>query len=383
MTYAIIAVGYNRPLEMKRLLDSLCQAQIGDIEVDLIISLDKSDKQEDLKKICEEIQWDHGEKIIRPFSERQGLRNHILQCGDLTDRYDAVIVLEDDLVVAKGFMQYVVAATDKYHSCTEIAGISLYTHRTNPGNGRFFEAQYNGFDAFMMQYAQSWGQCWTKEMWTGFRAWYKKQGETLCADEKYPEYVAGWNKQSWLKYYIKYTVETRKFHIYPYFSLTTNSSAVGEHNNVVSSAYQVPLQYGIVKDYRLPDVDEAVKYDAFFERIFDKDPWGGQYGRVVYDLYGLRKNYGNADTVVSVNKLPFKIYAEIGLLYRPIEQNILTPEVGRGIYVYDIHRASPVPKVSSTSILADYEFRAQSGRMTLQHGINKLKQKIRNRVKRK
>ena len=96
MTYAIIAVGYNRPLEMKRLLDSLCQAQIGDIEVDLIISLDKSDKQEDLKKICEEIQWDHGEKIIRPFSERQGLRNHILQCGDLTDRYDAVIVLEDD-----------------------------------------------------------------------------------------------------------------------------------------------------------------------------------------------------------------------------------------------------------------------------------------------
>ncbi len=52
-----------------------------------------------------------------------------LQCGDLTEKYDAVVVLEDDLVVAEGFMQYVVAAVEAYKNNDEIAGISLYTHK--------------------------------------------------------------------------------------------------------------------------------------------------------------------------------------------------------------------------------------------------------------
>ena len=76
---------------------------------------------------------------------------HILQCGDLTAEYDAVVVLEDDIVVAKGFMQYAAAAVENYWDDDLIAGISLYTHGTNQGNGRFFEAQYNGYDVFMMQ----------------------------------------------------------------------------------------------------------------------------------------------------------------------------------------------------------------------------------------
>ena len=383
MTYAIVAVGYNRPLEMKRLLNSLCRANIGDISVDLIVSLDYSEKQEELKNICEGITWVNGEKKIRAFSMRQGLRNHILQCGDLTDQYDAVVVLEDDLVIAEGFMQYVVETVERYRGPSMIAGISLYTHKTNPGNGRFFEAQYNGYDVFMMQYAQSWGQCWTKEMWKGFREWYEEKGESLTADERFPAYIAGWNKQSWLKYYTKYTVETNKFHVYPYFSLTTNSSAIGEHNEVANSAYQVPLQFGVVNNYRLPEVKYAVKYDAFFERIFDTDPWRGEHGKVLYDLYGLRRMYTDADTLVSINRLPFKLKAELGLLYRPIEQNILTPEKGKGIFIYDLHQKSATPETNTTDIVADYEFRAQSGRMALRHGINKLKQTIKRKVTRK
>lgn len=382
MTYAIVVVGYNRIEEMQRLLKSLCRAKLGSIQVDLVISLDYSDRQGELKKLSEQIDWKYGNKIIRAFSERQGLRKHILQCGNLTEKYDAVIVLEDDLIVAEGFMQYTVAAVEAYGDNDKIAGISLYTHQTNPGNGRFFEAQFNGYDVFMMQYAQSWGQCWTKQMWFGFKKWYEVQCEELTADEKFPDYIASWNKQSWLKYYTKYTVEKGKFHVYPYHSLTTNGSGIGEHNDTINTAYQVPLQFGVCDIYRFPSVELAMKYDAFFERIFDKDPWDGKYGSVLYDLYGLRRHYGDNDTIISIRDLPYEIVRRIGLKYRPYEQNMLIPEEGEGIYVYDLHKPASHHKVNEKRNVSRYEFRAQSGKLILSHGVEQIRQALAQKLKR-
>ncbi len=383
MTYAIVVVGYNRVAEMKRLFTSLYNSKLRNIKADLIVSLDYSCMQEKLKKMAEQFEWKHGNKTIRTFSEKQGLRKHILQCGDLTERYDAVIVLEDDLVVAEGFMQYVVAAVEAYKDDDKIAGISLYTHQTNPGNGRFFEAQFNGYDVFMMQYAQSWGQCWTRKMWTGFIEWYSLQGDELVADEKFPNYIACWNKQSWLKYYTKYTVEQGKYHVYPYHSLTTNGSGVGEHNDEIKTSYQVSLQYGMCENYRFPMVEQAVKYDAFFERQFDIDPWNGQYGNVVYDIYGLRTCYGDNDTVISVRNLPYEVIRKIGLCYRPHEQNILTPEEGEGIYIYNLHRQALHHRMNEKKNISNYEFRAQSGKLIFAHGLEKMKQAVKRKIKRK
>ncbi len=383
MIYALVAVGYNRVAEMQRLLKSICNAKLGNIQTDLVISLDYSDKQEELKKISEQVDWNHGSRIVRAFSERQGLKKHILQCGDLTEKYDAVIVLEDDLVVAEGFMQYVSAAVEAYEDNDEIAGISLYTHQTNPGNGRFFEAQFNGYDAFLMQYAQSWGQCWTRKMWRGFKKWYELQGEELTADEKFPDYVASWNKQSWLKYYTKYTVEEGKYHVYPYHSLTTNGSGIGEHNDMVNTSYQVSLQFGVCDNYRFPSVEQAVKYDAFFERIFDTDPWEGEYGSVLYDIYGLRHHYGDSDTIISIRDLPYEIIRKIGLKYRPHEQNMLIPEDGEGIYVYNLHKPSPLHKVNEKRNVSSYEFRAQSGKLVISHGAEKIKQALARKLTRR
>ena len=156
MKYAVVAVGYNRKTELTRLLKSLEMAQVDEnLEVDLIISLDYSDKQKSLSEIGENTIWKNGEKIIKKSPERLGLRRHMIQCGDLTSKYDCVIVLEDDIVVAEGFMQYVVECVEKYKDEKKVAGISLYTHRINPGNGRSFEAQYNGMDVLALQYAQS------------------------------------------------------------------------------------------------------------------------------------------------------------------------------------------------------------------------------------
>lgn len=381
MRYAVVAVGYNRPESMKRLLDSLCNANY-DTPCDLIISLDYGKDQEKLVEIGETVDWKYGEKKIRAFKENQKLRNHILQCGDLTDEYDAVIVLEDDLVVAEGFFRYVTEAVEFYKDDDNIAGISLYTHRTNPGNGRPFEAQFNGYDAFLMQYAMSWGQCWTRKQWRGFREWYSKQ-DGIADDGVIPSYVVAWNQQSWLKYYIRYTAEKGLFHVYPYFSLSTNGSEAGEHNNQKSNAYQVPLVYGNVKNYRFPSHADAVKYDSYFERIFENRELTQIQGKFMLDLYGLRKDFQDADILVSTQVLDYRVLKRISLQYRPHEINLLHQEAGNGIYVYDLKNIEKNNEKENKLQLVSYDVKAERANLTLLHGLNGVKKSIKNRVKNK
>ena len=97
--YAVVVVGYNRVGGMLRLLESLEKAQYGEDKLTLIISLDncgKSGPEEAAKSFV----WSHGEKIVRTFPKRQGLRKHILSCGEYLKEYDAIAVLEDDLLVS-------------------------------------------------------------------------------------------------------------------------------------------------------------------------------------------------------------------------------------------------------------------------------------------
>ena len=126
MKIAIVAVGYNRPDSMNDLLKSIVKADYDSDRVDLIVSIDKGERQSEVISVAEQISWSFGEKIIRAFSERQGLRNHIIQCGDLTEKYDAVVVLEDDLLVSRYFYSYVKQTLKFYQNDPNIAGISLY-----------------------------------------------------------------------------------------------------------------------------------------------------------------------------------------------------------------------------------------------------------------
>ena len=71
----------------------------------------------------------YGEKIVLCHPERLGLRRHIISCGDLTEKYGAVMILEDDLYVSPDFYNYAMRALDKYGEHPQIAGIALSTKR--------------------------------------------------------------------------------------------------------------------------------------------------------------------------------------------------------------------------------------------------------------
>ena len=111
---AIVAVGYNRPDGMKRLLESIGKASYNCDDVPLIVSIDESNRSDEVEAVAQAFEWKYGTKEIRRFPERQGLRKHIVHCGDYSEKYGAVIILEDDLVVAEDFYSYVCAAHEKY-----------------------------------------------------------------------------------------------------------------------------------------------------------------------------------------------------------------------------------------------------------------------------
>ena len=102
MKIAIIVVGYNRIEGLIRLLDSLTAAEYGGDRPTLILSIDKSNTDA-VEKFANEYVWIHGEKIVRTFPENQGLKKHILSCGDFFSDFDELIILEDDIFVAPSF----------------------------------------------------------------------------------------------------------------------------------------------------------------------------------------------------------------------------------------------------------------------------------------
>ena len=380
---AIVTVGYNRPDSIEQLLQSLLRADYVGDRVDLIVSLDKGQRQQEIFSVAEKIDWPHGEKIIRAFPERQGLRAHIIQCGDLTEKYDAVVVLEDDLMVAPHFYSYVKQAIAQYADNERIAGISLYKHQTHPGVNRPFEPANNGYDVYMQQFAMSWGQCWTKEMWRKFRAWYNEnEGKDLAEGNLLPAYISHWNKQSWLKYYMRYIVENDKYFIYPYFSLTTNASDAGEHCRIPNNDFQVSMQEGDM-EYRFPSFEQAVKYDVFFERVGIEDKiFPGLEGKKLLDLYGNRLDYGDARYLISTQALPYQVVKTGQLRYRPIEINAVMPSDGNGFYVYDLKTTANAPKINK-DILTRYDVKSLHWKKTLHLGWSGFVDALLNKVQRR
>lgn len=335
--YAIIAIGYNRPKSMERLLQSLAKAFYGQDEVPLIISIDHSGTDE-VEKCAKDFSWEFGEKKIVTYPERQGLRRHILNCGNFLKEFDAVAVFEDDVVASQGFYQYMKQAVEAYCDDERIAGISLYKHLWNVNADLPFEPAASPYDAYFMQFAQSWGQVWMKKQWFEFAGWYTAHDEEFEARDHIPEFVSGWPKTSWLKYHIKYCIEKDKFFVYPYMSLSTCFSDVGEHCEVRDSHLQVPLLEGVKGNYSLPKLTDpdAVKYDAFFERILTEGSCKGiSYADICMDLYGSRIGYGKSRYVLSTGNLPYKTIETFGLEYRPQESNVLNEYPGEDVMLYD------------------------------------------------
>lgn len=326
---AVVLVAYNRPKSLIRLFDSVVVAR-ADEKVDLIISIDKSDIIDQMLDAVDLKRWDKGEVIVRSFEERLGLRKHIIACGDLTEQYEAVVVLEDDIVVSESFISYALKAMEFVENDDAVAGISLYAPGVNEMCELPFVPKKNSFDNYYLQSAQSWGQCWTRKMWQEFKGWYESRTVALEVSNDMPSRIYSWPESSWKKYKMKYLVEKNKTYFYPYFSFSTNCSDIGEHNKFITPMYQVPL-ITAVYSFHFGTRNECICYDVFFERLgltYKEEP-------VCLDLYGT-KVVSDSRFLLSSKKIAAPVLSRFGLGYRPHEDNFIKASYGDDIYLYDL-----------------------------------------------
>jgi hypothetical protein len=330
----IVLVAYNRVNCLDRLFKRLLQCNYLGDKVKLIISIDNSGSDEvfNYSKNCE---WPIGDFEIIQHQKKLGLREHILFCGSLTNIYENIIVLEDDLFVSLGFYNFAKQAILRYKDVDEIAGISLYKHEFNFLCNRPFLPLSEGYDVFFIQMAQSWGQVWTKNYWNSYISWYEANKNEELNAKNFPESIANWPSSSWLKYYNKYLVETKKFYVYPHTSLTTNFSEPGTHSKTSNNSFQVSLQTNDSVKYTFVDVINSFSvYDIFFENIRLNDKLCLSQNELEIDLYGnkqIEKRY------LLTNRLNFnyKIIQSYALSLRPHELNIVYGIEGKDIILYD------------------------------------------------
>ncbi|HIT65722.1 MAG TPA: glycosyltransferase family 2 protein [Candidatus Merdisoma merdipullorum] len=352
--YGIVVIGYNRKKSMERLLETLDQAEYGNTNVLLIISLDYANMPE-IVDTAEKYVWRHGRKIVNAYTEKQGLRKHILSCGEYMEKYDldAIAVFEDDIFPSPAFFNYMCQAVEFYKDTEEIAGISLYTHLWNVNYQHPFQPLPSKYDTFFMQYAQSWGQIWLPKQWKDFREWYEENHEPFWEAEGVPSTVCHWRNSSWLKYHIRYCVEKKKYFVYPYESLATNFTEIGTHNKYKTALYQVPLQTDSQKKYNFASLEDSqAVYDAFFENERIAQDLNLSPDDLCVDLYGSKPVPVEKKYWLTTRKEDYRAIKTYGLSLRPQELNIKLDVSGKEIKLYDLE----IPEKNRDKTLSMYQY---------------------------
>ncbi|HJW90637.1 MAG TPA: hypothetical protein VJ436_08345, partial [Anaerolineales bacterium] len=262
---AIIVAAYNRPKALERLLASLANAQYPPgLSIPLHITIDR-DGDPNVLRIADAFHWEFGEKHVVYQPEHLGLLKHFYVCGELTERYGAIILLEDDLAVSPAFYAYTSKALSFYAEEPRIAGISLYALWFNGYTHFPFVPLPDDSDVFFLQIPYTQGQAFTRTQWRRFSTWLAAADRRLSpADLIHPMFLH-FDAEEWFPIRTKYLVESQSFYVFPRESLTTGYGDTGAHFTTASSYFQTPLQR-FKTSHRLKPLEASLAvYDSFFE----------------------------------------------------------------------------------------------------------------------
>ena len=331
MELTIVCIAYNREDSMKRLVDSIQKAHYpAGQEIRLLISIDKSDNNRVLE-FANQVVWNHGPKEIISHPKNLGLRDHIFSCIALTEKYENVVLFEDDCFVSPYFVDYTLKALSFYKDDDKICGISLYSYDHCEFVRMPFLALDDGFDNYFMQVPSSLGQAFNRRMWESFKTAMAKGETEINPEDKLPECLQTWTK-SWKKDYFKYMKEQGKYFVYSRTSYSTNFGDIGSNFKITKRRYQVPLMVGKKVDFRFSKIEESKSiYDGFYEpegRIFGKE-----YEDCECDFFGYKnpEMYGDSSYISVKNcQAPKKTFDD-GMY--PQYLSLIFDKKGDGVYV--------------------------------------------------
>ncbi len=262
---AIVVTAFNRPKALQRLLNSIKIADYtAQPAVDLIISIDFSGF-DDCAIIAGKFEWEYGQKIVINHIDNLGLKAHIISCGSYVNKYDAIILIEDDLFVGRYYFDFAVKSFNEYCQNTQIAGIALFTLHYNEIGYCPFEPIADGYDTYFMQLPASWGQVFWKSKWSEFTEFLENYKDDF-ANSTLPAEVKIWNSNtSWKKYYYEFIVQNDYYFVYPREGHVTNFGDTGTHYSTGTYVWQNSLSVGRRK-YNFGDFGNSkCIYDSHME----------------------------------------------------------------------------------------------------------------------
>jgi hypothetical protein len=342
MKVAIVVVAFNKVSPLGRLLKSLSNILLSQIAVvDLHFSIDGGGDIE-VKALANAYSWDKGEKTVVVHDRNIGLKNNVYASMKLGLKYDAIIILEDDLYVSPYLLSDAIKLLEFYSASPEIAGISLYSPRFNETSYSNFIPINDNSDAYFMKIPSSWGQVYSRAQVESYFKWHDNMRQANPVT--LPPNVARWSDKSWKKEFYQYLIELKKYLVYPRISLTTNYADAGVHHRG-SDLYQVPLSLSNRPMQLNTFQSSNVIYDEYCEiessslkrlcRILE----GYKFS---VDLYGYKvssNNLTDADYVLSTLVLenPVKSWDDSQI---PLEMNCINDIPGKGLYLYERSKMS-------------------------------------------
>lgn len=361
---AIVIVAYNRHHALSNLLHSVAALNVGkDRAVDLIISIDNKGTAPVIK-ISEEFVWDYGSKRVIVHEEKLGLKKHFFWAGDLTQEYDNVLFLEDDLYLSPFALDFVDEYVKTFSQDDRIAGASLY----NPILCEFIKCKFyqvqDGYDNFFFQHPY-WGNIWSKRKWMLFKQWFE---EYQYKPEILPYNVRLWGEKSFKKIYIQYLIETKRYIVYPRNSYITNMGVKGTHNDYDAIQFQVVLENGH-RDLKFSTLEQSdAIYDAFYEISADVlkryYPTLKDYDFSV-DLLGVKDRV--SEQYILTSRSVSSAIISFDNAMRPLEQNIILGILGQGISlsrtddvimeIHGIRKKFYLEKLCASDIMRNYPVR--------------------------
>jgi hypothetical protein len=330
---AIVVTAFNRPKALQRLLNSIKIADYtAQPAVDLIVSIDFSGFV-DCAIIAENFEWKFGQKIVINHIENLGLKAHIISCGSYVNKYDAIILIEDDVFVGRYFFDFAVKSFNEYYKNPRIAGVALFGLHYNEIGYCPFEPIIDGCDTYFMQVPASWGQVFWKSKWSEFIEFLENYNDDF-ANSALPAEVKIWNSNtSWKKYYYEFIVHNDYYFVYPREGHVTNFGDTGTHYSTGTYVWQNALSVGL-RNYKFGDLDSSISiYDSHMELT------SLSYSRITNNLISVEfdingtKNLSNikAEYLFSTKHCN-KVIQEYSMDLYPYENNIL----------YNIHYVSLV-----------------------------------------
>lgn len=322
MNNAIVAIAYNRPDSLMRLLNSLNNSDI-DETVTLYISIDYSGDNT-CEDVAKEFEWKFGNKKIIVHKENIGLKQNVLASGDLSKNYDLFFMFEDDIVVSPSFYKYAKSVYSYFGDDISLAGYSLYSPIFNEVAEVEFNPIKEGYDNYFMQVPSSLGQFWTNQQWKKFTDWLKLN-DKVKTYSKLPDYVVDWPSSSWKKHFYYYLAINDKTIVYPIESFSANVTIEpGEHVSSDLGFFNPELSLK-KDDFRFnKQITTINDYDTYFEFTNKLSEQLLGLDNVEFDIYGSK----NLDQIESEYLLSIKdckkIFKEYDLVTFPLQINIIT-----------------------------------------------------------